>query len=45
MGSLEKENKDIKVKLEEANNKVQDTRIKMEAKVQEREFKIMSLKN
>ncbi len=33
VSALEKENKDLKVKVEEAYSKVQETRMKMEAKV------------
>jgi predicted RNase H-like nuclease (RuvC/YqgF family) len=42
---LEKDNAELKVKIEDMGEKMQSLRMKMEAKVQEKEFKIIILKN
>jgi hypothetical protein len=40
-----KENMEVKVRLEEAIQKQSSIRLKMEAKIQEKEFKIILMKN
>ena len=42
---VERTNNELKLKLEESQGKVQEVRIKMEGKVQEKEFKVITLKN
>lgn len=45
MRDLERVNAELKVKFDESQSKMNEVRVKLEGKVQEKEFKVITLKN